>query len=181
MNEEFQVTDEVVIEGLSEVKETKATVPAASAVLFRVSQAATDASPDGSVKRLNVTAVLVEGIDTPEKDEAGSFTGQVVKKFQNKPMFIRVPYWADTTVRTKAWYTAKNRPFLVPFKQLISALGYDVKEKVILNDQLLSEIIGREFRADIRLRPAQAKNPETGAYEDIPGEFNNEVVKFKAA
>lgn len=175
MDAPFDVTEEYTLGDLSAVKEDKVNVPAASGVLLRINAASTRASKDGSIKNLAVQVNLVEGIDVADPS-----TGTVTKKYANKAMFVDLPYWADTAIRTTPKYAGANKAYLVPLKQFLSALGYDLTAPPKIGDALLGEVLGREVRADIRLSTVRVKNPVTQAWEDVKGEYRNEIRGFRA-
>ena len=170
----FNVHEDYEVGDVSEVKEDRQNVPAASGVLMRVAAASVRSSPDGSITSVAVQVNLVEGVDV--SDPAN---GTVVKRYAGKPLFADLPFRVDTAIRTSSRYTSKHRPYLVPLKQFWAALGYDLTAPPKIGDNWLMEIIGRELRADIRLRAVRIKNPVTQQYEDVAGEFRNEVRGFK--
>lgn len=166
----FAVTEEYQLGNLTEVKEDRVVLPVQSAARFRIQNAAARTSKDGSIKSISLELRLVDGIDV------GGET-----KYQNKPMFVDVIYWVDTNVRSSKWWTSPNKPYLLPLKQLLTALEYPLDAPPKLNDQFYSEIKGREVRADITVDPVQVKDPVTMKYVDVPGEFTNKIKKFTAA
>lgn len=174
MGTPFDVTEEYSLGDLSAVKEDRLNVPAASGVLLRVQAASARVSKDGSIKSVTVQVNLVEGIDV-----ADPASGTVTKKYANKAMFADLPYWADTTIRTTPKYAGANKAFLVPLKQFLAALGYDLTNPPKLNDTFYGEVVGRELRADIRLSQVRAKNPVTQQWEPVLGEFRNEIRNFR--
>ena len=172
----FTVHEDYEVGDVSEVKEDRQTVPAASAVLVRVAAASVRPSKDGSIKSVAVQFNLVEGVDVADLSN-----GTVVKRYAGKPMFVDMPFWVDVAIRTAPRYTGKNRAYLVPLKQFWAALGYDLKSPPKIGDAWLTEIIGRELRTDIRLEPVRMKNPVTGQYENVAGEFQNRLRNFAVA
>lgn len=176
----FGVTEEFELGDLTEVKEDRIVLPVTSGVLFRIQKATSRTSKDGSIKSVSAEMRLVEGIDVPVKDAQGNFTGSVEKKYQNKPMFVDLQYWVDTAIRDSQRYTSKNKPYLVPLKQFLAALGYDLTSPPKLNDEFYAAIAGRELRGDIQLREVRLKNPVSQEWEGT-GEYVNEIKKFRVS
>ena len=176
----FQVTEEFDLGGYSwgEVKEDTIVLPVNSNVLFRVQNASQRTSKDGSIKSVTAELRLVEGVQVPKKDAAGQLTGESEIKYVNKPMFVDLNYWVDTTVRNSPRYTSPNKSYLMPLKQFLGALGYD-PQGTKLNDDFYAAIKGREIRADITVREVRIKNPVTGEWQGT-GEHRNEIRKFRA-
>src|SRR3990167_1298065 len=100
----FSVTEEYQLGDLTEVKEDRVVLPVQSGVKFRVQKASQRTSKDGSIKSVTVQLNLVEGILMHD--------GQV--RYQNKPMFVDMPYWADPAIRTAPRYSGKNQAYLMP-------------------------------------------------------------------
>lgn len=174
----FSVTEEYALGDLSEVKDDVQVLPVSSNVLFRVNKGSTRVSRDGSIKSLSLDLRLVEGINMPQRDGQGNLTGVIEKRYINKPMFVDLPYWVDTAIRTKERYTGKNQSFKVPLKQFLMALGYPINPAPSISDGFFSEIVGRELRADITHREIQVKSPISGVYEGT-GDYRNEVRRFR--
>ena len=68
--------------------------------------------------------------------------------------------------------------FLVPLKQFLGALGYDVKQPPKLGDEFYSAVLGRELRADIKLKEIRVKNP-AGIWVGTD-EYKNELSGFRS-
>lgn len=170
----FDVTDVIDVGDLSGVSD-RILYPVSSNVLFSISKASIRASKDGSMKWLSCQVRFAEGIPVLNKDSGESET-----KYQNKVEFIDFLVWVDTVVRNSDWYTRSTRPWLAPYKQFLGALAYDPKSPPQINDTFLAELSSREFRSNILVKNSQAKNPETGKYEDT-GEQENSYRGFRAA
>jgi len=171
---ELEVTEEVVLGDLTDVKEQKQIVPASSGVLMRIAKAGTMASKNGDIKSLKLELRIVDGISVI--DQA---TGTEEVKYKNKPMFtsmMDLPYWCDTAVKTSKWWQTKQ--YLINFKKLCIALDIDIKA-VTVNDSFLECLIDREVVVDIRHEENQVKSPEGEYVAD--GTFREKLVNFRKA
>ena len=176
----FNVHEDYQVGDVSEVKEDRTVLPATSNVLVRTQKAAPRANEKSGVTSLNVQVQLVEGLELPELDAGGHPTGNLIKKYVGKTEFVEIPFKYDPAMRQEAMFTGKNRPFLVPYRQFLVALGYDPKNPPAIGDSWLSELVGKEFRADIQHRAIKRKNPVSGMKE-ATGEFRHEFRNFRQA
>jgi hypothetical protein len=171
----FDVVDEIDMGDLSDVKGQDVIDPAAN-VKFTIMKASvrtvnldpkskntTDDNP-AVLKNLALEVAITEGIN-----EEG--------KYRNKRFFPEIPVWANPDHKTKDWY--KSRKYLFPVKQLIKALGYDEKNAPKINDAFCSDLIGKEFLADIKQTEIQVRQPDD-KYVGT-GDYKNEVKNFKKA
>ena len=176
----FSVTEEYSLGDLSEVKEDRVVLPVSSRVKLGIRQASSRTNKDGSITSLNVQVALLEGVEVPEKDMQGGFTGQLVRKYQGKTDFLELTYKVDTTIRNSAWWTSKNRPWLLPLRQFLMALGYPINPAPPISDDLCSALKGREILADIINEEITQKNPITGKREGT-GEYRHRFKRFQSA
>jgi len=177
----IQVTDPVESQDLADVKEDRGIVPATKDVLLRITKVSISTSEeDGNpvLKFLNLEARIVEGIEVPKVDEDGNQLGETEMKYKGKPMFPSMFCWADMEKKTSNWY--KKKQHLVQYKYFLQAMGYTVSPTPTLTDEVLTEMLDKEIRGNIRVVPIQAKNPDTGKYENT-GDLKNEVINWKAA
>ena len=145
MDEEvgFQVTDEVQVGDLSHVKEDQS-IPAAKGVGFRIKKASrrdirednTKEAPKDSSNPIIKKLLSLEVRIT----EAG-----IEGKYVNKPFFVDLIIWVDTTHKFYASdkYQSETKGYLNDFKRLMEALGYDLKSPPAINDALLAELASR--------------------------------------
>ena len=179
MGDGFEVMESVELGDLTGVKEDKVVLPVSSGVKLRVQKVSSRLNQKSGITSLNVQVQLPDGVEVPEKDAAGSFTGAMTKKFVNKVDFIELPYKVDTTIRTEERWTKPSRPYLVPLKQFLAATGYDLKAPPAINDELMASLVGREVRANIKQREIRMKQAD-GSYKGT-GEFKHEFGAFSAA
>lgn len=95
-------------------------------------------------------------------------------KFANKIVFAELMAWFDPERYTSDWWKKQSR---FPLKNFMQAAGYDPKALPKFNDELLEELKGKSFTADIVVVPIQIKNDE-GKYVDS-GDKKNELRNFK--
>ena len=176
----FEVGEQFALGDLSEVKEDRTVLPVSSNVLLRISRASSRLNAKSGITSLNLQVNLVEGVDVPEKDQVGNLTGNLTKKYANKVEFVELPYKVDPALRTEPRWVSKNRPYLIPLKQFVLALGYDLKNAPTIGDAFCQELTGREFRADIIHREVRRKNPVSGEYEGT-GEYRHQFQGFRVA
>src|SRR3990167_1845860 len=170
MSEAFEVTDEIETGDMSDVQEDL--LPVSSKALFVIKKAGVDSIPlsktDSTpvLKKIKLQVKLVEGVEV-----AGEL------KYKGKVAFIEFLVWHSPEHKTKDWYT--SRKYLLPYKQFLVGMKYDPKESPKINDQLLSEWVDREFRADIQQKPIQVEAiQEDGSKKwvntsDLKNEYKN--------
>lgn len=178
MNDEgFQVTDQIEVPDLADVKEQRSLVPAAKDVRFRVVSGAVMASKDKSIKGLNLRLSIVEGIDVLNKD-----TGEMESKFAGREMttgLMTLVVWADKTVGLRPssdWW--KNDQHLVGFKQFCMAMGIPLAG-IKVNDTFIGDLVSREVIATITHEEGSVKD-ETGAKQRT-GVFQEKLKFWKRA
>lgn len=166
----FEVSEEIETGDMSDVQEDL--LPVASRALFSIKKASVDSVPLSKedktpvLKKIRLQAKLVDGVEV-----AGE------TKYKGKVAFIDFLVWHSPEHKTSEWY--KTRKYLLPYKQFLIGMQYDPKESPKINDQLLIDWVGREFRADIRQVAIQVKdaNGDYVATADLKNEFKN----FRAA
>jgi len=174
----FEVTEEIVIEDLTDVKEQPRIVPVSSNVKVRINKASMRDSKDKDTSYLNLELRIVDGVEV-----LNDKTGETEIKFQNKPLFTPlnpldgIIVKADLSVKgrsEKNWWT--NKGYLINLKKFCLAVDVDVKS-IKINDEFFAELIGKELLVDVKHDPVQAKN-STGAYVDT-GDFREKVCNWK--
>lgn len=177
----IQVTDPIVVEDMSEVKEKRSLTPIAQKVKVRINKASVQTSNAGDIKGLNCELRIVDGIEVLDHE-----TGMSELKYVNKPLFTSMMdlcVWAaasksDPSVNPKyQWW--KDKQHLVGFKQFLTALGYDVKTPPTINDDFLQELIGREILIDIQHEEESAVDQNTGERKKL-GTFRERVRNFRS-
>lgn len=198
VEEGFDVTESYQLPSLKSVKEDRVVMPATRGALMRINKATTRLvrmtekgnANSGSVRALNIDVSLPEGIEVPSEN------GEVTTKYVNK----RIDFGIDLEfqvvkpeVRQEEKYTGKNQSFLVPLKQLLAALGYDLDNPPAINDSFLAELAGKTFRVDILRRPDRAFDDSTGKWISLaekrddegnvidPGSYHNEYRNYQPA
>lgn len=179
MNEvPFDVTDEIDVVDLTEVKEDRSLTPACKGLRVRISKAAVQASKDGDIKSLKLTMNIVEGIKIVDKE-----SGVEELKYVNKPLFtglMDLVVWADKEVKersTKTWW--KNNQHLVGLSGFCKALDLPLKGLKV-TDEFLQELIGRELLVDIVHEAETMLDPTTGKREKT-GTMRDKIKNFKKA
>jgi len=147
----FDVTEEEVVGDLTQVKEQRSLVPAASNVKMRIAKAGTQINKDKDIKSLKIEVRIVDGIEVPVLDpETNQPTGESRAMYINKPMFtgfMDLVYFGNPNTRTGKWW--KTKQHLVQFKKFCDALGFDLKD-IKVNDAFLNTIIDAEVLVDIQ-------------------------------
>lgn len=172
----FNVTEEVEVGDLSDVKETRALTPQAQNVKVRIAKASTQETKDKDIKSLKLELRIVDGIPVHNEE-----TGEAELKYINKPVFtglIDLIYWADTTVKGRSgknWW--KNKQHLVGLKKFCQALVIDLA-MVKINDDFLETLLERELLIDIGHEEETQLNPETGDRVKL-GTFRERIKSFK--
>lgn len=122
------------------------------------------------VTRLVIDAAIgADGVDTEGR-------------YANKHLFAELILAFDKSVKTGEWWEKRARG---PAKQFFQALGFDVANLPRIDAELLSDLGGKEFIADILRKPMQEKTGEQNdkgkdIYRDT-GDFKNELANFRSA
>lgn len=175
VQEGFQVNDQIDVPDLADVKEQRSLVPAAKDVLFKIESGAIVASNAKDIKSLDLTLVIVEGIEVLEE-------GEKVIRFQGRKMktgHMTLCVWADKTVGARPasdWW--KNDQHLVGFKQFCMALDIPLSG-IKVNDDFLASLAGREVRATI-VHEEETTKDQTGAKQKT-GTFREKLKFWKKA
>jgi hypothetical protein len=187
--EGFEVTEAYEIGSRVDVKEDRLALPAAKHVLARVEKASTRmtrmterGNPNsGSVKAINLQVRYPEGLEVVEVDADKQPTGESTKKYANKVDFIELEYQVmKPELRQEERYVGKNRSFLVPLTQFLAAVGIPPEQPIVINDDFLAELHGKQFYVDIGRRPINVLDAETGKWS-ATGEFKNTHRAFQSA
>lgn len=159
----FDVTEELVVGDLSDVKEEKDLVPPTQDVDFIIRKASVKANEDNTFRQIGLQLSIERGITVGDEI-----------KFKNKILFADICYYADANKYTKDYF--KKRQHLVALKQLCSALGEDLTS-VRITDGFLSSLSGKRVRANI----VQRMNKYTSRDGTLVQNMINEVKNFKRA
>lgn len=174
----FNVTEEVQVGDLSDVKETRVLTPQAQNVRVRITKASTQENKDKDIRSLRLELRIVDGIPVHNQE-----SGEAEMKYQNKPVFTGIMdliYWADVSVKgrsAKQWW--KSSQHLVGLKKFCQALDIDLKS-VKVNDDFLETLLDRELLIDIGHEEETQLNQETGERVKL-GTFRERIKAFKKA
>lgn len=189
----IEVTQEVEVQDLTDVKQERSILPVTKALKVRIAKAGTvsNANPEkgkvADTKGLELELRVVDGIEQEDKE-----SGEITMKFVNKPLFVsralELCYWADMNavaesgknkgkVRTEIPWWSKKQQY-VGFKAFCEALGLPLKGLKV-NDAFLAELVGKELLVDVQHEAQTAANAE-GAYVST-GEFRERLTNWKKA
>lgn len=177
----FNVMDAYEVADLTDVKADKNLFPVTKDLRVRINKAGTQQNNNKNIYGLKLELRTVD--ETPVAD------GKSIKA--NYPIFnslMDLVYGAKMDVDGRAdnkWW--KNSQHLVEFKNLCAALDIPLKG-IKVNDQFLSELVGREVlvsvthEAETVADPNGEVNEKTGKVKKVPtGEFNQKLRNWKKA
>lgn len=189
----FEVLDNVEIGDLTEVKEQRFVLPAASGVKMTVDSVKFAKSKDESRVEALVQFRLIDGL--PEKDvesgeETMKYAGSRVPQFPvrlwinvTQEKLDEVANNPEKKEKAKKWWA--TRQWAVQWKYLLVACGVDPsleefrgEDGKVKSDELIAELVGKEIRGNILQAAEQAK--VDGDWKDT-GTFRNDVRNFKQA
>ena len=171
-DEGFQVTEEVDVVDLTDVKKDKQLFPVTSGLKVRINKAATQANKDKDIYSLKLELRIVDGLANNEG----------VMQYINKPLFTGIMdlvYGAKLDVKDRAsnkWW--KSSQHLVEFKNFCKGLDIDLKG-IKVDDSFLSNLIGKEILVDVT-HEAQTMNDAEGNKVKT-GEFREKLKNWKKA
>ena len=172
----FQVGEEIEVGDISDVQQ--ALLPVAKGVHGQIRKAGIAKSNDGSLKSLKLEIEMVDGIpiDNPETGETeAQYVGKVIF-----PGFMDLCCWASPDrPDAKGWY--KTKQHLLGFKELMAALGEDLKA-VRINDEFFERITGRDVLFSIKheadsQKGADGKREKTGTFREKYGTWRKFVAQ----
>lgn len=156
----FKVLDPVEMD-LSEVREERVLLPPTNNVKLAIRKAVPFSNKADTYRGLNISYRVEDGITVGEE-----------VKFKGSVVFGRICYFADPAQYDKDFF--KKKQHLVPFMQLMKAVGQDIS-KVVVNDELLAELEGKIVLGDIRQRPNKFTAKDGTQVETTV----NEVSRYK--
>lgn len=177
MDDDVDINEPVVMDDLSD-QETRDVIDPASKVPFTIKKASIRkqyADPQDKNSTVEVTRLVIDAaIDSEGVDQEGKYAG--------KHLFSELILTFNKETHTGDWWLKRSRG---PTKQFFAALGFDPAALPAINSEFLSDLVGRQFIADIRKRPIQEKTSEVNdkgkaVYRDT-GDFANELQNFRAA
>lgn len=165
----FQVTDQIDVPDLSEIKEQRTLIPATKDVLFRINSGAVIATNNKDIKSLDLELEIVDGISVLNKE-----TGEQEVKFIGRKMrtgHMTLCVWADKTVGARPssdWW--KNDQHMVGFKQFVMALGLPLAG-IKVTDEWIGDLAGKEVKASIvheedTVKDADGNKQKTGTFRE---------------
>ena len=173
----FDVIEEVEVADLTDVKADRNLFPVAKNLKVRINSASTQKNKDKDISSLKLDVRPVDGLEITDPN-----SGETVQKYVNAPIFSSIMdlvYSADTTVKGRSdnkWW--KNNQHLVEFKNLCAALDIPLKG-IKVNDQWLSELVGREVLVSIK-HEEDTKKDEQGKKVKL-GTFSQKLHSWKKA
>lgn len=171
----FEVTNEVDVVDLTDVKQDKDLFPVTSGLKVRINKASAQANKDKDIFSLKLDLRPVDGIQVTDPE-----SGETTAKFVNKPIFTSIMdlvYSADLTVKgreSNKWW--KNNQHLVEFKNFCQALDLPLKGLKI-NDSFFADLLGRELLVSIK-HEADSKKDEQGK-KVLLGTFSQKLYGWK--
>lgn len=173
----FQVADPIVMDDLSD-QETGDVMDAAQGVVFEIEKASIKRTLDKETKefkfaQLDFTlAVGPSGVDGEGKYANRKFFGWKHLDFPGVLLsFNKEKYITNNEKQTSIDWWKKNSRGIT--RQFFQALGYDASNLPNIDDSLLGELIGKQFKADI------LKVDEKDFDGNRTGEKENKLKNFK--
>lgn len=166
----FDVTEEVEVEDLTE--QQGGVVDKATRVPFEIRKSTTRITEDKESKKWMVKKLALDVVIGADGiDGEGKFAGAHLF-----PEFILTMNTKDFPDKyTSDWWKTKAR---YPTKVFFKAMGLEL-QGVKVNDEFHSTLISRGFIADIKVKQRQEK--VNGKYQNVDGEFENELANFRPA
>lgn len=167
----FEVNDGYEVADLTDVKADKNLFPVTKDLHVRIAKAATQKNNNKNIYALKLELRTMN--ETVISDE------KVIKA--DYPIFnglMDLVYGADLTVDGRSenkWW--KNNQHLVEFKNFCKALDIPMNG-IKINEEFLSNLIGREVLVSVVHEAEKAVNPETGKKEPT-GEFSQKLKNWK--
>lgn len=171
----FEVTQEVDVVDLTDVKADKNLFPVTKDIKVRINKAGNQANKDKDIFSLKLDVRPVDGIEVV--DEA---SGESTFKYVNAPIFSSIMdlvYSADLTVKGREankWW--KNNQHLVEFKNLCTALDIPLKG-IKVNDEFFSNLVGREVLVSVK-HEEDSKKDDKGNKVKL-GTFSQKLHSWK--
>jgi len=165
------VGDMFDVQDLTDVKQDKNLLPVTNGLKVRVAKANTQANKDKDIYSLKLELRIVDGIVNADG----------VAQYVNKPMFTGIMdlvYGAKLDIKDRAtnkWW--KNNQHLVEFKNFCKALDIPLSG-IVINDQFLSELIGKEVLVNVTHEAQTMADPQTGEKVKT-GEFREKLKGWR--
>lgn len=184
----FNVTEEVDLGDVESIQESRSIKPQAQGIRVMIQKPAVrkaledNSKPEGidnrvAYKYLNCVFKILDGISVPVYDDNGNPTGETEMKYKNSVVFpnrMDLIFWHNPEIKTSNWWA--NKQYIFGFKQLLTALGFNLKE-VKINDAFLKQIKDKEILIDIT-HEAEQEN-KGGEWVD-KGTFRERIKNFRA-
>lgn len=170
----FQVGEEIEVGDISDVQQ--ALLPTAKNVHGRIRKAGIAVNEDKTLKSLKLEIEMPDGI-LLENQETGEQEAQYVGKVIF-PGFMDLCFWASPDrPDKKGWF--KSKQHLLGFKELMAALGEDLKS-IKINDSFFERIVGRDVLFTIKheadtQKNAEGKREKTGTFREKFGQWKKYV------
>ena len=180
--EGFDVLEDIEVEDLTTVRETRSVMPAVSGLKVRIHKAAVQSNNDDDIKSLRLQLHVVDGIETATDD------GSVEYKYKGKMLFtglMDLVFKADLTVVSKNpkhggkrreevdWW--KNHQHRVEFSKFCKALELPL-QGLRVNDDFLNQITGQEITVDVKLEAETQADADGNRY--ATGQFRERLKNW---
>jgi hypothetical protein len=171
----FDITDEVEVADLTDVKQDRNLFPVCKGLKVRINKAAAQQNKDKDISSLKLDVRPVDGIEVTDPE-----SGETLQKYVNAPIFTSIMdlvYAADMSVKGRAdskWWKANQH--LVEFKNLCVALDIPLKG-IKVNDEWLANLIGKEILVSVKHEKDTQKD-EHGKKVDL-GTFSQRLYGWR--
>lgn len=172
----FDVNEPSSIGDLTDVKDSRAVLPATSNVKVRISKAEIKATKDGSVEKIGILWEVVDGVPIGDEMKFKGFKFFQSGEYTKDSIFSKIDY----DVKTSDWWGDRKR--FVNLKNLLLACSLPVND-VVVNDELLRSLEGKVLKGNVIQYAKQEKTDEVDSngkpvYKNT-GELDNAVRYFK--
>lgn len=169
----FEVTEEIMVGDLTEVKEQRSVIPPTQNLKVRINKAGVQENKNKDIRSLKLDLRIVDGIEVLDKE-----SGVSELKYVNKPLFTNLMdlcFWADPSTKNSNWFVTKQH--LVGLKKFCIALDIELTNFKV-NDEFLSGLLGKELLVDVVHEEEETLDSTTGEYKGT-GTFRERIKNFK--
>ena len=102
----FEVTEEIMVGDLTEVKEQRSVIPPTQNLKVRINKAGVQENKNKDIRSLKLDLRIVDGIEVLDKE-----SGVSELKYVNKPLFTNLMdlcFWADPSTKNSNWFVTKQ-------------------------------------------------------------------------
>lgn len=181
--------EDVQLEDLTEVPTEEAgggqqVIPATNGVLFSVRKAEIKSKLEDNKKAYNseYNKIVMKNLSLGLKLTEGIGEDG---KYKNKVVWLDIPVWVDTTIKSSEWWTSKK--YLTPLKRLLIAVGYDPKNPPAINQEFCDWLMTQSVVADITVKEQEIFDTTENAWRkanqkagEVPV-YKNEIRNIRSA